>query len=47
MLADAAATATLPAVDIKRARKFYEDKLGLEVVQEDPLSGIMVRCRVF
>lgn len=44
MLADAAATATLPAVDIKRARKFYEEKLGLKVVQEDPAQGLMIQC---
>jgi catechol 2,3-dioxygenase-like lactoylglutathione lyase family enzyme len=44
MLIHSAASATLPAVDIDRARKFYEDKLGLEVVKEGSSSGLMVQC---
>ena len=39
-LREAPVAATLPAVDIKRARKFYKDILGLKVVKEDP-QGIM------
>jgi len=35
---------TLPAADIKRARKFYEEKLGLKVLMEDPSPGIMLQC---
>ena len=35
---------TLPAVDLKRARRFYEGILGLKVVMEDPSPGIMVQC---
>ena len=35
---------TLPAVDLKRARKFYEETLGLKVVAEDPSPGIMIQC---
>ena len=44
MLKNARVTPTLPAVDLKRARKFYEDKLGLKVVREDPGPGIMVQA---
>ncbi len=42
MLTNKVAYATLPAVDIKRARKFYEEKLGLKVMMEDASPGIMV-----
>jgi catechol 2,3-dioxygenase-like lactoylglutathione lyase family enzyme len=31
--------ATLPAQDIKRARKFYEEKLGLTPAEESPDGG--------
>jgi catechol 2,3-dioxygenase-like lactoylglutathione lyase family enzyme len=41
MLSNKPVHATLPAVDIKRARKFYEGKLGLKVVMEDPSPGIL------
>ena len=44
MLSKAAATPTLPVVDLDRARKFYEGKLGLKVVEEDPSQGLMVEC---
>jgi len=40
MLKNASVAPTLPAVDLKRARKFYEEKLGLKVVKEDPSPGI-------
>ncbi len=33
MLANSLVTPTLPAIDLKRARSFYEDKLGLKAVQ--------------
>ncbi len=39
MLANAAVCATLPVVDLKRAKKFYEDKLGLKLIWEDPSPG--------
>lgn len=42
MLGDKMAYPSLPAVDIKRARKFYEEKLGLKVMMEDPSPGIML-----
>jgi predicted enzyme related to lactoylglutathione lyase len=40
MLSKAPVSTTLPAVDLKRARKFYEEKLGLKVIKEDPSPGI-------
>jgi len=42
MLGNKMAYPSLPAVDIKRARKFYEDKLGLKVMMEDPSPGMML-----
>ena len=42
MLSNKAVYATLPAVDIKRARKFYEETLGLNIAMEDPSPGFMV-----
>jgi predicted enzyme related to lactoylglutathione lyase len=44
MLNNAMVAPTLPAMDLKRARKFYEEKLGLKVVMEDPSPGIMLQC---
>jgi len=41
MLTNSMVYATIPAMDIKRARKFYEEKLGLKVMMEDPSPGIM------
>ncbi|MDP2729370.1 MAG: VOC family protein [Dehalococcoidales bacterium] len=41
---------TLPAVDINRARNFYEEKLGLKVILEDPSPGLMFKvgdCRLY
>ena len=35
MLANAAVHPTLPAVDLERARKFYEGTLGLKALQTD------------
>jgi catechol 2,3-dioxygenase-like lactoylglutathione lyase family enzyme len=35
--------ATIPALDIERAKKFYADKLGLEPEQEMPY-GLVYRC---
>ncbi len=36
MLTNACIHPTLPAVDLNRARKFYEEKLGLKAVRVDP-----------
>jgi len=43
MLKDKMVAATLPAVDLERARKFYEEKLGLKVTQTD-MGGIMLQA---
>ncbi|MDO8491284.1 MAG: VOC family protein [Dehalococcoidia bacterium] len=44
MLSNAQVMPTLPAVDLKRARKFYEEKLGLKVTMEDPSPGMALQC---
>lgn len=44
MLSDIALHPTIPAVDINRARKFYENKLGLKVVKTDPSPGITFKA---
>ncbi len=44
MLINATARPTLPAVDLKRARKFYEGTLGLKVIGEDPSPGIFLQA---
>lgn len=36
MLADAQVATRLPAKDLRRARKFYSERLGLEPVEERP-----------
>lgn len=42
MLANSRIKATLPGIDLKRARKFYEEKLGLQA--EDAPDGIRFAC---
>ncbi|TMC38285.1 MAG: VOC family protein [Chloroflexi bacterium] len=37
------AAAAIPAQDIKRARQFYEQKLGLKPAEEEPDGGAMYR----
>jgi predicted enzyme related to lactoylglutathione lyase len=37
-------TATLPATDIKRAKQFYTEKLGLKVEMEDPSPAVMFKA---
>jgi catechol 2,3-dioxygenase-like lactoylglutathione lyase family enzyme len=44
MLSNAMVSPTLPVVNLKRARKFYEEKLGLKVVAEDPSPGLMLEA---
>jgi len=39
MLSDSRVTAVLPVVDLERARKFYEEKLGL--LAGDAPGGVM------
>ena len=35
---------TLPAVDYKRAKKFYQEKFGCTIVDEDPSPGGYLQC---
>ena len=44
MLADAQVSPTLPVMDLERAKKFYQEKLGLKVIQEDPSPGAMLQA---
>jgi predicted enzyme related to lactoylglutathione lyase len=43
MLADRPINAILPAADLARAKRFYNEKLGLTPESEDP-GGITYRC---
>ena len=42
-LADAAVSGRLPAQDLERARRFYAEKLGLELAEVRP-GGLRYRC---
>lgn len=44
MLADYPVAAILPAVDLERAKKFYEEKLGLQPVDMPSVGGVMFAC---
>ena len=44
MLTNAPVHPTLPVVDFERARKFYEEKLGLKVIQTDPSPGAVLQA---
>ena len=44
MLANAQVHPTLPVVDIERAKKFYEEKLGLKVIGTDPSPGAKLKA---
>jgi catechol 2,3-dioxygenase-like lactoylglutathione lyase family enzyme len=43
-LQDAGVATRLPAQDLERARRFYEEKLGLQPVEERP-GGLRYLCR--
>jgi catechol 2,3-dioxygenase-like lactoylglutathione lyase family enzyme len=43
MLEHSDVTTRLPAQDLKRARSFYAEKLGLEPIEERP-GGLLYRC---
>jgi catechol 2,3-dioxygenase-like lactoylglutathione lyase family enzyme len=43
MLQNSDVATRLPAQDLKRARKFYSEKLGLEPIEERP-GGLRYRC---
>ena len=42
MLADSKVSAVLPVVDLERASKFYEEKLGLKPTTT--IGGVMLEC---
>ena len=44
MLNNAAVHPTLPVVNLERAKKFYQEVLGLKVIQEDPSPGAMLQA---
>ena len=44
MLASSPVHPTLPVVDIERAKKFYEEKLGLKVTRTDPSPGAVLQA---
>jgi catechol 2,3-dioxygenase-like lactoylglutathione lyase family enzyme len=44
MLSNALVYPTLPAVNLQRARKFYEQTLGLRMVMEDQSPGMMFQA---
>ncbi len=35
---------TLPVVNLERAKKFYQEKLGLKLVREDPSPGAVLQA---
>ena len=44
MLTNAPVHPTLPVVDLERAKKFYEEKLGLKVTRTDPSPGAVLQA---
>ena len=44
MLTNAKVHPTLPVVDLERAKKFYQEKLGLKVIMEDPSPGALLQA---
>jgi len=44
MLTNTPVHPTLPVVDLERARKFYEEKLGLKVIRTDPSPGAVLQA---
>ncbi len=44
MLANSPVAAILPAVDLERAKRFYEEKLGLQPIDTPGLGGAMFAC---
>jgi len=44
MLINAPVHPTLPVVDLNRAKKFYQEKLGLKVIMEDPSPGAVLQA---
>ena len=44
MLTNAKVHPTLPVVELERATKFYQEKLGLKVIMEDPSPGALLQA---
>jgi predicted enzyme related to lactoylglutathione lyase len=44
MLLNAMVYPTIPATDIQRAKKFYQEKIGLKIVAEDASPGVMFQA---
>ena len=44
MLTNVPVHPTLPVVDLARAKKFYEEKLGLKVIRTDPSPGAVLQA---
>ena len=44
MLTNAPVHPTLPVVDLDRAKRFYEEKLGLKVIRTDPSPGAVLHA---
>jgi len=44
MLTNAPIHPTLPVVDLERAKRFYEQKLGLKVTRTDPSPGAVLQA---
>ena len=49
MLSNATIYPTLPVVDLNRAKKFYQEKLGLKLVNEDSMGAMFSagQCMVY
>jgi catechol 2,3-dioxygenase-like lactoylglutathione lyase family enzyme len=45
MISNSSTIATLPAKDITRAERFYEEKLGLKPVEKEPDGGVLFRTK--
>ena len=44
MLTNVPVHPTLPAVDLERAKRFYEEKLDLKVTRTDPSPGVLLQA---
>lgn len=44
MLGKVSVRPTLPVVDLQRAKQFYQEKLGLKVIKEDPSPGALLEA---
>ena len=45
MLANSRITTVLPVVNVERARRFYEEKLGLQDAEERPMGAVAYHLR--